>query len=91
MVNIIGFWFLFINFSYSTNQSKVFSFERLSVYYPLKILSLAIFFSCFIQKSHHDEEAAEYLEDNLDLDLGDDEEYLQSNKVCLIIYLNFMI
>ncbi len=30
MVNIIDFWFLFINFSYSTNQSKTFSFERLS-------------------------------------------------------------
>jgi len=49
-----------------------------------------IFFSCFIRKSNNDEEAAEYLEENLDFDLGDDEEYLQSNKVCFIIDLNFM-
>ncbi len=90
MVNIIDFWFLFINFSSSTNQSKRFSFERLSVYYPLKILSLAIFFSYFIRKSDNDKEASEYLEENFDLDLNDDEEYLQSNKVCFIIYLNFM-
>jgi len=53
----------------------------------LKILSLAIFFSCFIRKSDNDKEAAEYLEDNFDLDLNGDEEYLQSNKVCFIIYL----
>ncbi len=53
----------------------------------MKVLSLAIFFSCFIRKSDNDKEAAEYLEDNFDLDLNDDEEYLQSNKVCFIIYL----
>lgn len=39
---------------------------------------MAIFFACFIRKSDHDKEAAEYLDDNIELNLGDDEEYLQS-------------
>jgi hypothetical protein len=45
---------------------------------------MSIFFACFIRKSDVDKEAAEYLDDNFNLD--DDEEYLYSNKVCFIIF-----
>ncbi len=55
-------------------------------FFFLKILSLAIFFACFIQKSDNDKEAAEYLDDDTNFDLDDNEEYLHSIKVCLLIY-----
>ena len=46
----------------------------------LKIISLAIFFACFCQKSNDDKEANELL-DNDQVDLDADEEYLHSMKV----------
>ncbi len=67
--------------SKNTNQTGL-SFAPLYItfeqIFPLKILSLAIFFACFIRMSDTDEEAAEYLDDNT----NDDEEYLHSIKVC---------
>jgi hypothetical protein len=42
---------------------------------------LSIFFACFIRKSDHDEAAAEYLDEDPNVCLNNDEEYL----VCLII------
>ncbi|CAF1470524.1 unnamed protein product [Adineta ricciae] len=47
---------------------------------PVKILSLAVIFACFIRKPDQDREAAEYLDDDLDVGLDDDEEYLKSIK-----------
>ena len=38
-------------------------FSSILLIQPLKILSLAIFFACFIRKSNDDKEAAEYLDD----------------------------
>jgi hypothetical protein len=49
----------------------------------LKILALAILFACFIRKLDNDKEAAEYLDNDANICLYDDEEYLQSIKVCL--------
>ena len=48
-----------------------------------KILSMAMFFACFVRKSDKDEEAAEYLDDQVVFDLHDDEEYLSAIKVCV--------
>jgi hypothetical protein len=89
MVNIIDKWFLFINSSYSTNQSKTFSLSHSVIFSVLKILSLAIIFACFIRKSDNDKEAAEYLDDDICFDLEEDEEYLHSIKVCFIMCLIF--
>jgi len=52
-----------------------------------KILSLAILFSCFIRESDHDEVVAAYLDDEANLYLNNNEEYLQTMKVCLIIFM----
>jgi hypothetical protein len=41
---------------------------------------LAIFFAFFFRQSNEDKEANEYIDDHL----NNDEEYLHSNKVCLI-------
>jgi hypothetical protein len=60
--------------------------KNLFVYFCLlKILSLAIFFACFIRKSDDDEEAAEYLDNDTYSNLNNDEEYLYSIEVCFII------
>jgi hypothetical protein len=85
MVNIIDKWFLFVNSSYSTNQSKTFPLSHSVIFSLLKILSLAIIFACFIRKSDNDKVAAEYLDDDVCFDLNDDEEYLHSIKVCFIV------
>ena len=52
----------------------------------LKIISLAIFFACFCQKSNDDKEANELL-DNDQVDLDADEEYLHSMKVSWLFLL----
>ena len=48
---------------------------------PIKVLSLAIFFTCFCRSSNEDDEANEYFDDN-DVHLESDQEYLHSTKVC---------
>ncbi|UJR16137.1 hypothetical protein I4U23_003048 [Adineta vaga] len=53
-------------------------FSSILLIEPIKILLLAIFFACFIRKSNHDKEAAEYLDDDANVGLDDDEEYLKS-------------
>jgi hypothetical protein len=52
----------------------------------LKILCLAIFFAFFCRNSDDDKEANEYLNDN-QFDLDNDEEYLHSIKVSLLIFI----
>ncbi len=56
-------------------------FSSILLTQPLKIVALAIFFTCFCRKTDDDKEASEYLEDH-QLELGDDEEYLGLSKVC---------
>ncbi|CAF4158129.1 unnamed protein product, partial [Adineta steineri] len=45
---------------------------------PIKILCLAIFFICFCRNSNNDKETSEYINDDDEFNLGDDEDYLQS-------------
>jgi hypothetical protein len=47
---------------------------------------LAIFFACFWRNSDDDKEASEFLDDN-QVDLDNDEEYLHSIEVSLLISL----
>ncbi len=82
MVNINFIWIIFINISHSTIKSKTWDFrifELIDIFY-VKILCLAIFFAFFFRQSNEDKEANEYIDDHL----NNDEEYLHSNKVCLI-------
>ncbi|CAF1068198.1 unnamed protein product [Adineta steineri] len=53
-------------------------FSSIFLIQPLKIVALAIFFAFFIRKSDKDNEAAEYLDDNVDL--NHNEEYLHSRE-----------
>ncbi|CAF1336506.1 unnamed protein product [Adineta steineri] len=53
-------------------------FSSIFLIQPLKIVALAIFFAFFIRKSDKDNEAAEYLDDNIDL--NHNEEYLHSKE-----------
>jgi hypothetical protein len=88
MVNIIDIRFLLINSSHPTNQSKSKFLSSLHENLFLsKIFSLAILFSCFIRESDHDEVVAAYLDDEANLYLNNNEEYLQTIKVCLIIFM----
>ncbi|CAF1484404.1 unnamed protein product, partial [Adineta steineri] len=45
---------------------------------PIKILCLAIFFICFCRNSNNDKETSEYINDDDEFNLGNDEDYLQS-------------
>jgi len=61
-------------------------FSSIFLTQPMKVLCLAIFFAFFFRNSNEDKEAKEYIDDN-QIDLNYDEEYLHSNKVCLLLYL----
>ncbi|CAF1585523.1 unnamed protein product [Adineta ricciae] len=50
---------------------------------PLKIVALVVVFAFFCQKSHDDQEAMEYLDEN-ELHLERDEEYLHENNLSLV-------
>ncbi|CAF3860190.1 unnamed protein product, partial [Adineta steineri] len=53
-------------------------FSSILLIQPLKIVALAVFFAFFIRKSDKDNEAAEYLDDNVDL--NHNEEYIHSRE-----------
>ncbi|CAF4382969.1 unnamed protein product, partial [Adineta steineri] len=56
-------------------------FSSIFLTQPLKIVCLAIFFAFFCHKSNDDKEANEYLDDDDQFDLNDNQEYLHSIKV----------
>jgi hypothetical protein len=58
---------------------------KLIVFVSLKIICLSILFACFCRNANEDKEANEYLDDN-QVDLDNDEEYLHSIEVCLVLY-----
>ncbi|CAF4325140.1 unnamed protein product, partial [Adineta steineri] len=45
---------------------------------PIKIICLAIFFICFCPNSNNEKETSEYINDDDEFNLGNDEDYLQS-------------
>ena len=51
---------------------------------------MVIFFAYFIRNSDHDKETGEYLDDNINLDLANDEEYFHSIQVCFITHLKII-
>ncbi|CAF1188688.1 unnamed protein product, partial [Adineta ricciae] len=55
-------------------------FSSILLLEPVKICALTVFFACFIRTSDKDKQANEYLDDEAQFDLNNDEEYLQSTK-----------
>ncbi|CAF0795704.1 unnamed protein product [Adineta steineri] len=51
-------------------------FSSILLIQPMKILLMSVLCACFVRNSDVDKEAAEYLDDNFNINLNNDEEYL---------------